>query len=266
MFPAYFVLASGLGRSRELSMDRRLVVIGLITAAVFGGIPIMITLFGRVRWSSGLALRRPSIGALVAAVLFGVSLWPVAHEVFLLSKWMNLSVLGREQIAQAETMIQQMRTTPLWLVLLTMGVVPAVFEELCFRGFLFGALRTKLGDDRTLIGSSLLFGLFHEVLMPGRLLVSTFLGGVLGWMRLRSRSVIPGMLLHATHNSLILTMAHYRDALTAYEWAPDDELHLPVVWLATAFFGVVLASCILIVSTRSTQLAAARDELTGGTP
>ena len=56
MFPCYFVLANSLGRSPELSMDRRLAVGALITAAVFGGIPIAIAMFGRVRWSSGLGI------------------------------------------------------------------------------------------------------------------------------------------------------------------------------------------------------------------
>jgi ABC-2 type transport system permease protein/sodium transport system permease protein len=255
MFPAYFVLASGLARSNDLPMERRLMVIGAITAAVFGGIPLVITMFGRVRWSSGLAMRRPAIGALFAAVLFGVALWPIAHEIMLFSKWLGLSMLGKEQLAQAETMLKQMRTAPLWLVLCTMALVPAVFEELCFRGFLFGALRTKLGDDRTVIASSLLFGVFHEVLMPGRLLVSTFLGGVLGWVRLRSGSLLPGILLHATHNGLILTAAHYHEELSKLWWAPEGEEHFPAIWIAGAVVGVAVASGLLMLSTQENTQA-----------
>jgi ABC-2 type transport system permease protein/sodium transport system permease protein len=264
MFPSYFVLASGLGRSRELPMDRRLMAIGLITAIVFGGIPIVISLFGRVRWSSGLGLNRPTFGALVASLLLGCALWPMAHELFLFSKWLGLSVLGKEQIHQAELMIQQMGKAPLTLILISMGFIPAIFEELCFRGFLFSALRTKLADDRTVITSSLLFGLFHEILFPGRLLVSTFLGGVLGWVRLRSASAIPGMLLHATHNCLLLTMAHYRKELIALEWAADDRQHLPATWLAGATLGIVLAGALLVWSTRQAKSESEPGELRAG--
>jgi ABC-2 type transport system permease protein/sodium transport system permease protein len=253
MFPAYFVLASGLGRSRELPIDRQLIVIGLITAAVFGGIPIAIMMFGRVRWSSGLGLRRAHFGALVAAGLLGLALWPIAHEVYLLSEWLGLTVLGKEQIAEAETMLARMRSASPWLILISMGLVPAIFEELCFRGFLFGALRTKLADDRTVIASSLLFGLFHEVFMPGRLLVSTFLGGVLGWVRLRTGSVLPGMLLHATHNCLLLTMARYPDEIAARGWGIEEQAHLPALWLAVAAIGIVLAGGLMVTSTRSSS-------------
>ena len=250
MFPAYFVLASGLGRSRELPIDRQLIVIALITAAVFGGIPIAIMMFGRVRWSSGFALRRAAFGALLAAGMLGLALWPVAHEVYLLSKWLGLSVLGKEQFAEAETMLARLRSAPLWLILVSMGLVPAIFEELCFRGFLFGALRTKLADDRTVIASSLLFGLFHEVFMPGRLLVSTFLGGVLGWVRLRTGSILPGMLLHATHNCLLLTIARYPNEIAARVRSFEEQEHLPALWLAVAAIGIVLAGGLLVASTR----------------
>lgn len=251
MFPAYFVLASGLARSRDLPMDRRLVNIGLITAIVFGGIPIALTLFGRVRLSTGLALRWPRITTVIGAIILGLALWPIAHELYLFSKWLGLSVLGKEQIAAAETMLRRMRTVPIGLILVTMGLLPAVFEELCFRGFLFGALRTRFNNTGTVAASSLLFGLFHEVLVPGRMLVSTFLGVVLGWLRLRSQSVLPCILLHVTHNSLLLSMAHYRDEILAGGWGLEEQQHLPWLWLAASVTGVVIAIALIQLTTRS---------------
>jgi sodium transport system permease protein len=254
MFPVYFVLANGLARSRDMAMDRRLVVIALITSLVFGGIPILVTLLARVRWSSGFALRGPAVGTLVGALLFGAALWPIAHEMYLLSKWIGLSVLGKDQKAAAETMLAQLRTVPIWLIILSMGVIPAVFEELCFRGFLFGALRTKFGGAGTVAASSILFGVFHEILIPGRLLVSTFLGVVLGWLRLRSNSILPGILLHATHNSLLLTIAHYRDEIIARGWDVQDQLHLPGEWIAGAAVGVVLGIGAIVASTQRSDV------------
>jgi ABC-2 type transport system permease protein/sodium transport system permease protein len=248
MFPVYFVLSNSLALSAELPMNRRLMVIALITAIVFGGIPIAITMFGRVNWSSGLALRWPTAGSLIGAVLMGVSLWPIAHEVFLASNWMGLSVLGDKQRDLVETMLKQMQDVPLPLILFAMALVPAVFEELCFRGFLFGALRTKLAEDRTVIASALLFGVFHEVLFPGRLLASTFLGLVLGWVRLRTRSIIPCIVLHATHNGILMTIASYRDELAARGWGVEDQTHLPLLWIAGAVLGIVLAVAVIALT------------------
>jgi sodium transport system permease protein len=173
--------------------------------------------------------------------------------VFLVSNWLGLSVLGEAQRDQVEQMLQQMQAVPLPLILFAMALVPAVFEELCFRGFLFGALRTKLAEDRTVIASSLLFGLFHEILFPGRFLASTFLGLVLGWIRLRTRSVIPGIVLHATHNGLLLTIARYRDDLASRGWGAQEQSHLPLLWLAGAVVGIVLAIAIIVLTMRRSR-------------
>jgi ABC-2 type transport system permease protein/sodium transport system permease protein len=148
-------------------------------------------------------------------------------------------------------MLAHLGEVPLPLILVVMALVPAIFEELCFRGFLFGALRTRLADDRTVIASALLFGLFHEILFPGRLLASTFLGVVLGWVRLRTGSIVPCVLLHALHNSLLLTLAHYRDTLVARGWGADAQEHLPLTWLAVAAIGIMLATTLIVVTTQA---------------
>ena len=61
MFPSYFVLANSIGRSAEISMQGQVVIRALITAAVFGGIPVAFATVGRVQWSTGLGLRRPRV-------------------------------------------------------------------------------------------------------------------------------------------------------------------------------------------------------------
>ena len=147
-------------------------------------------------------------------------------------------------------MLEQFHTVPLWLIVLCLGIVPAMFEELCFRGFLFGSLHAGSADNWTVVASAVLFGVFHEILFPGRLLPSTFLGFVLGWVRLRTGSVLPGMLLHALHNSLLLSVSYYRDALIERGWGVDEQEHLPFTWHAVAMVGVIVAVALLVASTR----------------
>jgi sodium transport system permease protein len=252
MFPAYFVLANSLLRSPELAMGQRLIVNALVTVAVFGGIPVVMAMLGRVRWSSGLGWRPAGLGSIAAAVVLGISLWPVAHEIFLISEWLGLSNLGDKQIKAAQTMLNQFHAVPLPLILMTMAVVPAICEELCFRGFVFGALRTRLSGTWAIVCSALLFGIFHEVLFPGRLLASMFLGLALGYVRYRSGSVLPGMLLHAAHNGLLLTVSCYRDELIARGWGIEEEMHLPPTWQLAGVMGIGIGLALLIISTRAT--------------
>jgi ABC-2 type transport system permease protein/sodium transport system permease protein len=253
MFPCYFVLASSLAQIRDLPMARRLVVGSIISAAILGGIPFLLARFNRVRLQTGLGLKRPGLVPLLAAAILGLALWPAAHEIFLLSEWLGLSALGTRQFAAAQAMIAQFRTVPLWLIITTMAVLPAVFEELCFRGFLFGALRTRLSGAWTVVASALVFGIFHEILFPGRLLPSTFLGLVLGWVRLRTGSILPGILLHALHNGLLLSIIYHQDELTSRGWGVQEQQHLPMLWQLTAAGVIVASVSLLIASTRRTS-------------
>ena len=185
MFPTYFVLANSLVHSRNASLNMRLVAASLITAIVFAGIPLAVATFGRVRWSSGLGLTMARPVQLLAAGLLGIVLWPIAHEIYLASVGIGISALGDEQIRRAKQLLDELQGMPLWSILLALAVVPAVFEEFCFRGYLFASLRSAISAWQTIVATAILFGLFHEVLGPGRFLSSACLGLVLGWVRLR---------------------------------------------------------------------------------
>ncbi|MFO0787970.1 MAG: ABC transporter permease subunit/CPBP intramembrane protease [Pirellulales bacterium] len=245
MFPAYFVLANNLARSPELLMDRRLAVIAIITAAVFGGIPLAIATVARVK-KSGLGLNVASWLAFVGAAILGLSLWPAAHEIYLLSATLGMTSIDAAKFVAVESIVDQFRAQPLWLILVTMAVVPAVCEEFCFRGFVFGALRARMNGVWAVVISALLFGVFHEVLTAGRLMPSTFLGLVLGFVRLRSGSIWPGIVLHVLHNGFLLTISCYRDELMARGWDFAEASHLPPMWHAAALVAVIVGGALLM--------------------
>ena len=56
-----------------------------------------------------------------------------------------------------------------------------------------------------IVATGLLFGLTHGLLIG--LPVLAFFGIVVGWLRAKTDSVYPGMLLHATFNAVALLVA-----------------------------------------------------------
>jgi sodium transport system permease protein len=89
-----------------------------------------------------------------------------------------------------------------WQVALGLIVLPAVCEELAFRGFILGGLRRRFGPWMAIAISSFLFALYHFNVFQ---FVPTFLlGVVLGLLALRSGSVLPSMLFHLLHNGLLV--------------------------------------------------------------
>lgn len=83
------------------------------------------------------------------------------------------------------------------------GVAPLV-EELLFRGLGYSLLR-PFGRWFAIVGIGLVFGLVHG-LIAGLPLLALF-GGTLAWVRSRTDSVFPGMVVHASFNAIALIAA-----------------------------------------------------------
>ena len=114
-------------------------------------------------------------------------------------------VFGIEELFLSEPLVEAgygWRT-----VVLFTCVQPAVVEELAFRGVVLSAMRRVMSSREAILVSALLFMTIH-------LAVASFahlflIGVVLGWLRTRSGSLYPCMVLHFTHN-LLCILAEYR--------------------------------------------------------
>ena len=84
------------------------------------------------------------------------------------------------------------------------AVVAPVVEELTFRGLGFTLLH-RFGTPIAIIGTGLAFGAWHGLVQALPILI--VFGAGLAWIRARSDSVYPGMLLHAAFNSIALAVA-----------------------------------------------------------
>jgi membrane protease YdiL (CAAX protease family) len=82
--------------------------------------------------------------------------------------------------------------------------VPVV-EELTFRGVGFTLLAARLGRVLTVVVVGVLFGLAHGLLAGLPVLIAFGLG--LAWLRSRTQSVYPCMILHGFFNAVALLVA-----------------------------------------------------------
>jgi ABC-2 type transport system permease protein/sodium transport system permease protein len=162
-------------------------------------------------------------------------------------------------LAAAKELIEKIQQVPPVVVIATLGIVPAVCEEFFFRGYLLSSLRGSMSPARAILVSSILFGMFHLVAVDRlhfeRLVPSTVLGLILGWVCVRSGSALPGMLLHATHNSLLLAAAHYQRELADWGWGLDKSIDvesagLPASWLIAGAVGTAVGFALVLLGTR----------------
>jgi membrane protease YdiL (CAAX protease family) len=87
-------------------------------------------------------------------------------------------------------------------VVLFVCVQPALIEELAFRGVIFAAISKALSGSETILVSALMFMILH--LSPARFPHTLALGIGAGFLRSRTKSLYPCMLMHFSHNFLCI--------------------------------------------------------------
>ena len=260
LVPIYFVVSNGLIRflsaNREsVSLSNQLLLNAAALALSFGMVPLIAVYLGRNRLRTTYRIGRPTALGFLGAGLIGMGAWALAHEAFVIADAVGIGGLSEERIRQTLEVVKGWKQVSPWLLVATLAVTPAIIEELCFRGYLFSALLRVLSPARTILLTSVLFGLFHvltgNALLIERFVPTTLLGMVLGWIAWRTGSVLPGMLMHLVHNGLLELVARYHDSLEFLGRDLDHQTHLPLSWLLIATSIALLGGGIVYIATRN---------------
>jgi membrane protease YdiL (CAAX protease family) len=163
--------------------------------------------------AAALGLRRTAPGAAVARCLgVLVSFWCTA--------WVIRIVLGTDT---ADGRYAQHAFAPGIGVGLVLGVavVGPIVEEVVFRGYLFPAIADRRGDAAGAAFTALVFAAAHVLaVQPRTLPVIAVFGFAVCLLRAASRSILPGVALHAFINALALAVLSRGQLLWALPVAP----------------------------------------------
>lgn len=89
-------------------------------------------------------------------------------------------------------------------VLLVVAVLPAVFEELLFRGVMLSNARNFVGDIRAILIIGFCFSIFHG--SPEQTVYQFISGCAFAFLAVRSGSILPCMLMHFLNNAIIIVL------------------------------------------------------------
>ncbi|MGF1580005.1 MAG: ABC transporter permease subunit [Gemmataceae bacterium] len=223
--------AEGLTRSSTLPKNmsdaeiwiRQTYLVGM-GVFVFAGLPWLTALYRRIEIRSGFRLsplgsetpRTIGWGSFVigclAAITLGLTLWPFVLELLRFLRENSSLQLDEQQQKQLADTFRRLRSVIPVGVMIVYRVIPAVVEELFFRGFLFRSIEKVSKPWVAIVTCAVLFGLLHMISTPvfgfERFVPSTLLGLVLGIVAWRTRTVIAPMLMHATHNGLLVWLEY----------------------------------------------------------
>lgn len=145
--------------------------------------------------------------------------------------------------AMLRELLQITGPTDLAATLLIAIVVAPLLEEALFRGVILHALLVRMGPLAACLWTAALFALFH-LYNPWQILPTFFLGLLLGWVVLVTRTVFAGIVLHALFNAA--SLAVYAAPLGEEPPAADA-----VPWIVAGIVAVMMvgsgALCIGLV-------------------
>jgi membrane protease YdiL (CAAX protease family) len=170
---------------------------GLIQYAI---ILAVVLLLSRGIAPATLGLRRPDSWARAAG-------WIVAAlvAVWVIGAILNIFLKAGEEQGLVPDGWDSSRAAPFIANFVVVAGVAPFVEELTYRGLGFAAVREAYGAVAALVVTALAFGLAHGLVVA--LPVLTIFGLILAWLRLRTDSVYPTMMLHALFNGIALIAA-----------------------------------------------------------
>ncbi len=135
------------------------------------------------------------IAAFLMALIVGALLMPIFPE-----SAENLSGLDAILLEQ-----------PVYLLVLVMAVMPAIGEELLFRGFLMGTLKHKYKAWITIAVTTFIFAAYHMSLI--KLFTIGVVGLGLTWVAYKTGSIFASMCVHFANNLLSVLISVYPEQI-----------------------------------------------------
>ncbi|MBQ3182652.1 MAG: CPBP family intramembrane metalloprotease [Clostridia bacterium] len=195
--------------------------------------PLLLVLFRRENVSERFNLGLPSIGSFFSAVLLmlGANMWENA------ASFIYVAVFGMPEQNDMTFLESYFSDVSPIIVLVIIGIIPAVCEELLFRGYLFSSFKGKKSKVAAVIITSVLFSVIHfdmYKMVPIFIMALAF-----GYITAKTDSVLIPMIFHLVNNSMAVVSFYVLrgEETTAATEMISDKAYL---WYAVAAFGMGL--------------------------
>jgi membrane protease YdiL (CAAX protease family) len=150
-----------------------------------------------------------------------------------------------------EKMLTMNSSTDYFLNIVVIALIPALFEEIFFRGTLQPLLIGFFKNHHLGIWfGAFIFALIH--LNIHQVLPMMFLALVLGYLFYYTKSIYPSIVIHFLNNSLAVTAYYFKDKSEFAQKIVDDT-YTPEIWLFIVFMLVLVTIFVFIIQQYKAQ-------------
>ncbi len=186
------------------------------------------------------SLKVPKVKALAGGFILYVGVYALMLVVSV-----ALTRVFPESAQNTQMTFEVLMEQPFMLVVLVMAIMPAIGEELYFRGLILGSLRHRYPAVWAIVVSSIIFGAFHLSLV--KILPTGMLGACFAYVAYQSGSIYIGMFLHFFNNLMsAITMKYPQQmekilpVLMKEEYQATDIMELLAVGVICTVTGIMI--------------------------
>lgn len=189
------------------------------------------------------SIKKPGVSQVAGGVLFGIAAFLCAMIIGV------LLVPFFPESADGLTQLDDMLTSqPAVVLILVVALMPAIGEELLFRGFVMGTLKNKCTGVIAVLVTTLLFAAYHMSLI--KMFTIGIIGFGLTYAAYKSGSIVTSMCMHFLNNLLSVLITKYPKqmqrvlpVLFKESLSASDLLLMIAVILICAALGLLLLGC-----------------------
>lgn len=134
--------------------------------------------------------------------------------------------------------------------LLLIALVPAVCEELMFRGYMFTAFRQKMSLPKAIFFVSVLFGISHMSLI--KIIPTAVLGAALAYAIYKADSIAASSLIHFLNNAVSVFILYYGSNIA---FLNEEQMGVPLMIGLVVLSVIFIPAGIWILNSRKKQTA-----------
>ena len=212
----------------------------VVTQILILTIPILLVWYMKSDAKTLFSLKVPKIKDFVG----GFVLYIGVYALMLVVSFALMSLFP-ESAENTQMTFEVMMEQPFGLIVLVMAIMPAIGEEIYFRGLIFGSLRHRYPVVWAIVISSFIFGVFHLSLV--KILPTGMLGACFAYVTYSSGSIYIGMFLHFFNNLMSAISMKYPEVmekmlpiLTKEELLVSDIIGLLVAGVIGTVAGIMI--------------------------
>ncbi len=225
----------------------------LVSQAMILIIPLAYAWYIKTDMKKLFSIRPPKVRGIVSALCMFLGGYMINLVLSIL-----LSSIFKESTQNVNGVFEELLKAPIWAIIFILAVLPAIGEELMFRGFILGSLKGRQKILTAMILSSAVFGLYHMSLV--KLIPTAFLGFLLAALAIGNESIIPAMLMHFLNNLTSVLIVKYEAPLSEkmpdfiYQVLMEGQINQAGIAIAAVLIGALfILGSVLLMKKKKTK-------------